>query len=141
LNRTFAVPRRRADPGEDPDPYLGTAAICARYSVASRTWYRVRALFPPCDISLNGRQLWRRSTLERFDAEQKSASMAQAREAVDHLREFVTTRAVLSKSESVILEKLLAAATRMEPPNSPHHANPRRDSWLRTGAARKENLK
>jgi hypothetical protein len=41
--------------------------------------------------------------------------MAQAREAVDHLREFVTTRAVLSKSESVILETLLAAATRMEP--------------------------
>jgi hypothetical protein len=109
-------PRRTASPQDgDDDPYLGTAAICARYSMAPRSWYRNRALFPPPDVTINNRQLWRRSTLDAFDAQQRDKSIARARDAVGELREFIVKRVTLTKTDTAALEKLLATATRIEP--------------------------
>jgi hypothetical protein len=97
------------------DPYINSSGVCQRYNFSRRTYHRHRSQLPIPDLVINGRALWRRSSLDRHDAAQRDQNVSKARAAVDRLREFITKHAALSKSENAILENLLAAATRMEP--------------------------
>jgi hypothetical protein len=99
----------------DPDPYLFSADVNARYRWSPRTGYRNRKLLPPPDIVVNGREGRRKSTLDRHDAEQRGISMAHVRKSIEELREFVIAHSDLTQTERTTLNRLIGAATRLSP--------------------------
>jgi hypothetical protein len=99
----------------DPDPYFFGADIEARYHWSARTRYRNEKLLGEPDIVVNGRKGWRRSTLDKRDAEQRGISMACVRKSIEELREFVIAHSDLTGAQRTTLNRLINAATRFSP--------------------------